>query len=357
MTRSFRKHHRKHRTDARKPRKTWRENDDGRQGLKEAGSSKRNASRNHSSSRCFQRSPFSSTTERPSQSQTPDRLWDCPHEFTAIKSCLWLHRLEMDFPSTVETRSTFSDHLETNSAYIYAESIKGLDSCSTFVADSDINNPNAISRGRNLTSVWNGLSQDLEYLYISSEDKSSNVSTCSTQATAGSECSSHFETFIDIDSESGAGTDYSCSIAEAVWGSASSPSSGSSCCTTDRDSESSYCTINRQTNTSDSESPDVSSVHGFQKIPFESVDKREGNLYSRDALRPHTVEKVGRDAEDEILSQPDLRELADVVIQTERCHFSDIFCEMIKEATQEKVGEKMNINAGFLFHPKQVGLS
>ncbi|KAI7792296.1 STE20-like serine/threonine-protein kinase [Triplophysa rosa] len=350
--RSFRKHHRKHRTDVRKPRRTWREDDDGRKGLKDAGSRRRNASRNNSSSRCFKRSPFSSTTERPSQPQTPDRLWDCPHEFIAIKSCLWLHRLEVDFPSTVESHSTFSDHLETNSAYIYAESIKGLDSYSTFVADSDIHNPNArvdISNGQDLISVWNGLSQDLEYLYISSEDKSSSdASACSTQATAGSEFSAHFETFIDMDCESSAVTDNGCSIAEAVWGSASSPSSDSSCCTTDRDSESSYCT-----NTSDSESPDVSSVHGFQKIPFESVDEHKGSLDSRDALRPDTVENVCRDAEDEIISQPDLRELSGVVIQTERCHFSDIFCEMIKEATQEKVGEKININAGFLFHPKQ----
>lgn len=254
----------------------------------------------------------------------------------------------MDFPSTVESHTTSSDLLETNSAYIYAESIKGFDSCSTFIADSYIHDPNDRVDNCNgdFISVWNGLSQD--YLYISGEDESSsNVSGCSAQAMAGSDSSTRFDlelfkTFIDIDSacmytDRGTVTDYGCSIAEAVWGSDSSRSSDSSCCTTDRDS--------RQTNSSDSESPDVLSINGFEEIHF---DKHEESFDSCDVLRPDTVE----DAVEEINSQTDLMELEGVVLQTERCDFSDIFCKMIKE---EKVTEKMNINEGFLFHPKQVG--
>lgn len=362
--RSFRKHHKKRRTDCkhfRKPRRMFQENEDGMESLKNTGSMRRNAPRYNSSLRCFEPSPFSFTTERLSQprqvSQTPDlkngHLWDCPHEYPAGMSCLCFHKLEVDFPSTVESHSTLSDRLETNSPYIYAESIKGFDSWSTFIADSDTHNPNSIS----VLDSFDRLSQDFEYLYISGTS-SSDLSACSIHAMEGSRYSGTFETLMDLDSAC-IYTDYGCSIAEAEWGSASSQSSYSSCCTTDRDSESSYCTINRQTHSSESSSS-VSSVHGLEKVYFDSLDKHKRSFDSDDALKSDTVEDVPRDAEDQMISQScscymqELRDMEGVVIQSERYKFLDVFCEMIKEAKQEKVVERRMINEGFLFHPKQV---
>lgn len=47
-------------------------------------------------------------------------------------------------------------------------------------------------------------------------------------------------------------------------------------------------------------------------------------------------------------------ELWGAVTQTDRWHFSEFFGKMVKEVTQEKETEKVNVNEGFLFHPKQV---
>jgi len=53
-------------------------------------------------------------------------------------------------------------------------------------------------------------------------------------------------------------------------------------------------------------------------------------------------------------SELETGELRGVVTQMDRWHFSEFFGKMVKEVTQEKDTEKVNVNEGFLFHPKQV---
>ncbi|XP_073720244.1 uncharacterized protein map3k14b isoform X1 [Misgurnus anguillicaudatus] len=376
--RSLRKHHRKHRMETkrvRKPRKTCRGPNDEQERFKSAGSKSRNDP-------MFSKLKVQDTQTPDPQNGQKVNLEDVHPSIT----CLCLHRLKLDFPSTIESHSVISDRVEpkSDSVYIYAESIKGFDStCSTFLANSDTNNLNAVgdnSSGRGPVSVWNErLSQDSVNLYISSENKSS--SGCSTEATAGSECySNRFNTNTDdcdIDSNCiytdwdrrhmSTVSGYRCSLAEAEWGSASSSyNSDSSCYTTDRDEESSYCTIDRRTYSSDPdgcvlEIPGVLPTNSIEKIHFESLAEHEEEFVPGcDDLTPDTVDAC-RDGEDEmnlklnseLCPKLNLGELERGVIQTDLCHFSDIFCKRIKEATQEKVSENIPINEGFLFHPKQ----
>ncbi len=132
----FRKHHRKHGTEIKDTRKT-----------RETCRMRRNSpvvSDQKSSSRCSKdQDVFSSTPERlPSDYYL--HLWKCPQDAGVSRLCL--HKLEVDFPSTFESHSLISDAVEPNLdsefAYIYAESIKGCDSsCCTTPGDCNTHNP------------------------------------------------------------------------------------------------------------------------------------------------------------------------------------------------------------------------
>lgn len=179
-SRCFRKHHRKHRTeieDMKKRRETCRKE------------RMRNAPVD-SDHKSF------STPERLSQtrqiSQIPDfHVWECPQDVGVSR--LRLHKLEVDSPSTVESRSSISGGVEPNFdsefEYIYAESIKGCHS-SCYTTPVDCNTPNTlvktdICKEQDPASVWNGFDKESEDpdcdLYVSS-----NVPGCSVEATAGS---------------------------------------------------------------------------------------------------------------------------------------------------------------------------
>ncbi|XP_051970594.1 uncharacterized protein LOC127634891 isoform X1 [Xyrauchen texanus] len=352
-------------------------------------------------------------TQTPDLQNTSVHLWDCPQEINVSISRLFLHGMKAELPSTFESQSTISNLLEpksdSESAYIYAESIKCCDSsCCTFLADCDAHSlcskDHIVNRPDTL-SVWNSfdeaerLSRDSDFkesdnLSVSNDYKSSsNTSGYSMEATAGSESSRYgarfkancFESFsVDDDFDStyiSTDEDWRCdimdtdchySLAGAEWGSASSVfsnSSESSCYTADRDSESSYCSIDRRTYSSDSDSCVLegllgeSSVKGFEKIYFDSLNTHSKNgscdvfvpefegcfdSYDKEDVHRHTDNETSSDSE-----SVDCPELWGFVTQTDRRHFLGFFREMIKEAAQEKDKEKKYVNEGFLFHPKQ----
>ncbi|XP_050954827.1 uncharacterized protein LOC127156135 [Labeo rohita] len=336
--------HRKHRTefkDMKKTRETCK---------KDRARIRRNAL--VGSSRCskpsFEDQNKSSTT--PERLSKPQQVTADLHQDVGV-SRLCLHKLEVDFPSTFESHSLISDSLEpkfnSEFAYIYAESIKGCDStCCTSPGDFNTHNPLVRSPERDPESVFDGESEDSDWdLYMSA---------CSIAATAGSRLSADRFGSLLFDSsciytewERRAGSTQTVqgySPAEAECGSAASSGSESSCYTADRDS---YCTTDRQTSSSESDSC-RSESHADIKCPEVFFP---GRFDSCDA-----VEDVCRDAESPsecFCSRRETGELWGVVTQMNRRHFSECFCEMIKEVTREKDVEKMNVNEGFLFHPKQ----
>ncbi|XP_026114244.1 STE20-like serine/threonine-protein kinase [Carassius auratus] len=349
----LRKRHRKHRTeikDTRKTRGTCR---------KDRARTRRNApllsdQKTSGSSRCSKPSSkdqdkFSSTPERVSRpQQVTSDLWDCPQDVSHLR----LQKLEVDFPSTFESRSLISAGVEPNSdsefAYIYAESIKGCDStCCTTPGDCNTHNPlvkTDTSTERDPESVRNSFEEE-------SEDSDCNLYmfACSIAATAGSRLNADCfgsslddfdSTCIYTDRERRPGsreTEQGYSPAEVEW------SCESSCYTADCDS---YCTTDRQTSSSDSDGCCLEAL-GHIKCPEVFLPGFEGCFDCGDA-----AEDVCRGPET-FCSRRDTGELCGVVTQTDRRHFSEIFCEVIKEVTQEKDTEKMNVNEGFLFHPKQ----
>ncbi|KAK2870361.1 hypothetical protein Q8A67_024753 [Cirrhinus molitorella] len=350
----LRKRHRKHKTETKDQRK-----------MRDTLRIRRKASvishqKINSSSRCSKPSTedqnkFSTTTERLSKPQqvSPDLNLDVG------VSRLCLHKLEVEFPSTFESRSLISDSLKPNFdsefAYIYAESIKGCDStCCTSPGDCNTHNPLVKSTEQDPESVWNSFDGESE-----DSDCDLYMSACSIEAMAGSRLSAdRFGALLDdfdssciyTDWESRAGrteTNQGYSPAQAEWGSSSSGSE-SSCYTTDRES---YCTTDRQTSNSDSDSCRLEAV-GDIKCPDGCPEVfLPGGFDSCDAL-----EDVCRNTESDsecFCSRRDTSELWGVVTQMDRRHFSECFCEMIKEVTREKDTEKTNVNEGFLFHPKQ----
>ncbi len=277
-----------------------------------------------SSSRCSKdQDVFSSTPERlPSDYYL--HLWKCPQDAGVSRLCL--HKLEVDFPSTFESHSLISDAVEPNLdsefAYIYAESIKGCDSsCCTTPGDCNTHNP-LVKTERH---IFEEESEDSDWdLYMSAY---------STAAAAGSRLNAdRFGSLLDdfdfdltciyTDWERRE-TEQGYSPAEAEWGSESSCDS--------------YCTTDRQPSSSDSD--------GWRLEALGEINCPDG---WPEVFLPGS-EGVCRDTES------DSGELwGAVVTQMDRRHFSEFFCEMIKEVTQEKDMEKMNVNEGFLFHPKQV---
>ncbi|XP_016146914.1 uncharacterized protein [Sinocyclocheilus grahami] len=343
----LRKHHRKHGTeikDTRKTRGTCRQ---------DRARTRRNApllsdQKTSGSSRCSKPSTedqdkFSSTPQP--QQVTPDlHLWDCPQDVSRIR----LQKLEVDFPSTFESHSLISDGVEPNFdsefAYIYAESIKGCDStCCTTPGDCNTHNPlvkTDTSPERDPESVWNSFEEESE-----DSDCDLYMFACSLAATAGSRLNADcFGSLLDDFDSTCIYTDWErteteqgYSPAEAEW------SSESSCSPADCDS---YCTTDRQTSSSDSDSCRLEAL-GDIKCPEVFLPGFEGCFDCCDA-----AEDVCRDTESDpesFCSRRDTAELCGVVTQMDRRHFSEFFCEMIKEVTQEK----MNVNEGFLFHPKQ----
>ncbi|KTG01779.1 hypothetical protein cypCar_00026215 [Cyprinus carpio] len=133
-------------------------------------------------------------------------------------------------------------------------------------------------------------------------------------------------------------TDQGYSPAEAEW------SSDSSCYTADCDS---YCTTDRQTSSSDSDGCRLEALSDI-KCPEVFLPGSEGCCDAAEAVCRDTVSDP-----ESFCSRRDTGELCGVVTQMDRQHFSEFFCEMIKEVTQEKDTEKMNVNEGFLFHPKK----
>ncbi|XP_067290428.1 mitogen-activated protein kinase kinase kinase 14 isoform X2 [Pseudorasbora parva] len=195
---------------------------------------------------------------------------------------------------------------------------------------------------------------------------------CSIEATAGSAYSCYtsrlnadgFGSFIDdfdFNStciytdwdrrEDSTETDRHFSLVEGEWGSASSRlsySSESSCYTTD-------CNTDRQTGSSDSDSCGLGGLDGI-RFPDGCPEVFLPGFF--DALC--TFEDICHDTESDsessiarFCSKLETGELLGVVTQTDRWHFSEFFSKMVKEVTQEKDTEKVNVNEGFLFHPKQ----
>ncbi|XP_016092661.1 STE20-like serine/threonine-protein kinase [Sinocyclocheilus grahami] len=327
----FRKRHRKHRTeitDTRKTRETCR---------KDSARMRRNSPvfsdpKTCGSSRCSKdQDVFSS---RPQQ-VTPDlRLWKYPQDAGVSRLCL--HKLEVDVPSTFESRS-LEPNLHSEFAYIYAESIKGCDSsCCTTPGDCNTHNP-FVKTEREPESVWNSFEEESE-----DSDWDLYMSAHSTAATAGSRLNAErFGSLDDFDltciytdwerRADSAETEQGYSPAEAEWG-----------------SESSCSTADRQTSSSDSDGcrlealGDIKCPDGWPEVFLPGF---EGCFDCWDV-----VEDICRGTESD---SEDTGELWGVVTQMDRRHFSEFFCEMVKEVTQEKDAEKMNVNEGFLFHPKQ----
>uniref|UniRef100_A0A8C2JPW9 ADP-ribosylation factor 2b n=1 Tax=Cyprinus carpio TaxID=7962 RepID=A0A8C2JPW9_CYPCA len=330
----FRKRHSKHRTeftDTRNTRETCR---------KDRARMRRNSPDQKTSgcSRCSKdQDVFSS---RPQQVTTDLHLWKCTQDAGVSRLCL--HKLEVDFPSTFESRS-LKPNLDSELAYIYAESNKGCDSsCCTTPGDCNTHNP-FVKTERDSESVWNSFEEESE-----DSDWDLYMSAHSTAATAGS----RLNTLDDFDFDStciytdwerradSAETEQGYSPAEAKWGSE---------CSWD-----SYCTTDRQTSSWDSDGCRLEAL-GDRKCldgwPELSLPGFEGCFDCWDV-----VGDVCRDTENDsetFCTRRDTGELWGVVTQMDRRHFSEFFCEMIKEVTQEKDTEEMNVNEGFLFHPKQ----
>ncbi|XP_073686927.1 mitogen-activated protein kinase kinase kinase 14 [Garra rufa] len=308
----------------------------------------------NSSSRCCKPS-IEDPNKTPEHLSKPQQVSLDVHLDVGV-SRLCLHKLEVDFPSTFESRSLISDGLVTNLdsdlAYIYAESIKGCDStCCTSPGDCNTHDP-----------LVESTEQDSEFDSSDGESKDSSdwelyMSACSIAATAGSRLSAdNFGSLLkDFDSSciytdwerraSKTETDLGYSPAEAEWGSVSSGSE-SSCYAADRDS---YCTTDRLTSSSESDSCRSEAVGDIKcpdGCPEGFLPGFEGCFDSCDV-----VEDVCRGKESD--SRRDAGELWGLVTQTDRRHFSECFCEMIKKGTKEKDVEKINVNEGFLFHPKQ----
>ncbi|XP_077101403.1 uncharacterized protein map3k14b isoform X1 [Siphateles boraxobius] len=323
-----------------------------------------------------------STAERLSQtrqiSQTPDfHVWECPQDVGV--SHLHLHRLEVDSPSTIESRSSISGGVEPNFdsefEFIYAESIKGCDS-SCYTTPVDCNTPNTLVKSdicneQDPVSVWKCFDEQSEDsdcdLYVSS-----NVPGCSVEATAGSGYSCYtsrlkaerFGSFIDdFDFNStciytdwdrradSTETDHRYSLIEAEWGSASSRSSyssESSCYTTD-------CNTDIQTSSSDSDSCGLEGL-GDIRFPDGCPEVFLPSCFDSQCAFKDICSDTERNPESSIsrfCSKLETGEQWGVVTQTDRWHFSEFFGKMVKEVTQEKDTEKVNVNEGFLFHPKQ----
>ncbi len=320
----FRKRHRKHQTEIKDTRKTCRK-DRARMSRKSPVASDQKTSG----------SVFSERLSRPQQ-VTPDlHLWKCPQDAGVSRLCL--HKLEVDFPSTFESRSLVSDavepDLDSEFAYIYAESIKGCDSsCCSTPGDCSTHNPLVKTERDSFEEE----SEDSDWdLYMSAY---------STAATAGSRLNAELNLLDDFDLTciytdwERRETEQGHSPAGAVCGSESSWDS--------------FCTTDRQTSSSDSDGC-RSEALGERKWPEEFLAGFEGCIDCWDA-----VEDVCRDTESDSESFCSRRDTGEpwgaVVTQMDRRHFSDSFCDMIKEVTQEKDTEKGNVNEGFLFHPKQV---
>lgn len=296
------------------------------------------------SSRCsVDQDVFSERLSRPQQ-VTPDlHLWKCPQDAGVSRLCL--HKLEVDFPSTVESRSLVSDAVEPNLdsefAYIYAESIKGCDSsCCTTPGDCNTHNPLVKTERDSFEEE----SEDSDWdLYMSAN---------STAATAGSRLNAdRFGCLLD-------GFDFDLTCIYTDWERRETEQDHSPA-EAECDSESSwdsFCTTDRQTSSSDSDGcrlealGEIKCPDGWPEVFLPGF---EGCIDCWDA-----VEDVCRDTESDSESFCSRRDTGEpwgaVVTQMDRRHFSDFFCEMIKEVTQEKDTEKMNVNEGFLFHPKQV---
>ncbi|XP_058620897.1 uncharacterized protein LOC131532978 isoform X1 [Onychostoma macrolepis] len=344
----FRKRHRKHQTEVKdtvKTRETCRK-DRARMIRKSPVISDQ---KTRGSSRCSKdQDVFSSTPERLSRPQqvTPDlHLWKCPQDAGGSRLCL--HKLEVNFPSTFESRSLISDAVEPNLdsefAYIYAESIKGCDSsCCTTPGDCITHNP-LVKTERD---CFEEESEDSDWdLYMSAY---------STAAIAGSRLNAgHFGSLLDDFDLTCIYTDWEWRETEQGYSPAKAErGSESSCYTADHDS---YCNTDRQTSSSDSDGchlealGEITCPDGWPEV---FLPGSEGCFDCWDV-----VEDVCRDTESDsesFCSRRDTGELRGAVVtQMDRRHFSEFFCEMIKEVTQEKDTEKMNVNEGFLFHPKQ----
>ncbi|XP_043082218.1 uncharacterized protein LOC122329739 [Puntigrus tetrazona] len=310
----FRKRHRRHRAEIKATRKTRETCRKDRARMRRVVSDRETSS----SSRCSKDQDVSSSTpERLSQPQqiSQDVLYR-PQDAGVSRLCL--HKLEVDFPSTFESRSLISDvvgpNLDSELAYIYAESIKGCDSsCCTAPGDCSTHNP-LVQTERAPESVWNSFEEESEDLYMSA---------WSTAATAGSRLNS---SLLDDFGLACIYTDWERREREqASETSAERDSYG----TTDPDSEA----------PGDRKRPD-----GWLEALLPGIDCWD---VAEDVCR-------GTESLSECFcSGRDAGEPWGGVTQMDRRHFSELFCEMIKEVTREKDTEKMNVNEGFLFHPKQ----
>ncbi|XP_056306116.1 uncharacterized protein LOC130218104 isoform X1 [Danio aesculapii] len=310
---SFRKRHRKHRMKNKNMRK---KNEMCRK-------DHRSVLSDHITAECLSRP----------QQVTPD-VWE-----DADISRLFLRKLNVDFFSTFESRSSISDTMDPKSdvAYIYAESIKGCDSslCTMDTNNTLLSNNIHISNNSDCTcKSFSSEDSDCD-LYVSG-----NLSGNSIEANAGSFLDEfNFEStciYTEWDQKvDSTETELHYSLIQAEWGSASSNYSDFSCNTDTKSSssDSDGCTVEA---ICDLKCPD-GCADVFLSDCFDCCDEFG------------TVKDVCKDTE----SDSESGELWGVVTQTDRQHFSDFFCEMIKEETQEKDMKKMNVNEGFLFHPKQ----
>ncbi|XP_062847672.1 serine/threonine-protein kinase 10 [Trichomycterus rosablanca] len=223
--------------------------------------------------------------------------------------------------------------------YIYAESIQACDtSCSNISQDCE-----SVCLYRENESMDN---IPLDHVSVSNQD-------CSLEAVVGSDCSTDNDSDLSCSHEDWKRNFNSYddlyhslhSLVEAQWGSASSQcDSEASGYTTDYDSESSFCNLDQQT--------------GLNFADFDSLDARFEQV-SWDLYNSFTQSSNnGNDMTSDIPGlgvnpEPTLGRLQGVVTLLDRSRFSTFFCEMMKEAVQDKNEEKQLISEGFLFHPQQ----
>uniref|UniRef100_A0A3B1JT86 Mitogen-activated protein kinase kinase kinase 14b n=1 Tax=Astyanax mexicanus TaxID=7994 RepID=A0A3B1JT86_ASTMX len=321
---------------------------------------------------------------------------DFPHQRTHFPECplfsaagLCLHRLEVgccsDIYSSIGGSDCAGQNSDPDSVYIYAESIKGSTCCSMMQqCDSiclyaegpqmsfDVLKKDVFCKiVKKKKDVTGNTEESHSFEQNMSDNWSFDPSGDSTEAVFGSDnsCGSSDSLFMyadwkwSLDSNAAEVSLGSIdSLSEAQWGSASSSlNSGSeaSCYTADCGSESSYCTVVRSC---DSDCEDPFSTGRCCASPVGSSEDMSIDLYNAWTESSDGDEACCRGPEKEIVSDAPqckdsstvtLNDLRGVVTYTDHYSFSRFFCEMVKEAAQDRGPEKLNVSEGFLFHPQK----
>ncbi|XP_076826454.1 uncharacterized protein map3k14b [Brachyhypopomus gauderio] len=281
---------------------------------------------------------------------------------------------------------------DSESVYIYAESIQGCDtSCSGTPRDRDALRICAesakLSREvtRDPAAFWNGtykakrrsdsLDSDSVMVCLDAEDKSSFDSPdYSIEAVYGSDYSHDSESVRGnydsastcVCTDSRWSSDCADASAESLYSpfeaqqgfSSSSPSSDSSGYTADFVLESPCCTVERHLSSDSAGDYGTGRCDSFgSHFEEASYDLYNASPPSSDAgSRSRKVKGLDRDSDSpgfQDCNDLALSELRGAVTHTARRHFTMFFREMVKEAEQERDQDKVNVSEGFLFHPQK----